>query len=69
MLAALGVIAFPWLYAAFPALRYRGYGLARAVGLLLWAYLAWILASLAHPAVHAPDCCGGCSSCWPSRRR
>lgn len=46
MLSALGAIAFPWLYAAFPALRYRGYGLARAVGLLLWAYLAWLLASL-----------------------
>ena len=46
LLSALGAIAFPWLYYAFPALRYRGYGLARAVGLLLWAYLAWLLASL-----------------------
>ncbi len=46
MLSALGVIAFPWLYAAFPGFRYRGYGLTRIVGLLLWAYLAWILSGL-----------------------
>ncbi len=46
MLSALGAIAFPWLYAAFPAFRYRGYELARIVGLLLWAYLAWLLSSL-----------------------
>jgi len=43
---ALGLMAFPWLYYAFPALRYRGYGLARAVGLLTWSYLAWLLASI-----------------------
>ncbi len=46
LLAALGIVAFPWLYYAFPALRDRGYGLARAVGLLVWAYCAWLLASL-----------------------
>lgn len=46
MLAALGWVVFPWLYYAFPALQLRGYGLARAVGLLAWSYLAWILASL-----------------------
>jgi YYY domain-containing protein len=45
-LTALGLVAFPWLYYAFPALRYRGYGLARAVGLLAWSYLAWLLSSL-----------------------
>ncbi|MFN2284802.1 MAG: DUF2298 domain-containing protein [Anaerolineae bacterium] len=45
-LTALGLIAFPWLYYAFPALRYRGYGLARAVGLLAWSYTAWLLSSL-----------------------
>lgn len=42
----LGLMAFPWLYYAFPALRYRGYGLARAVGLLVWSYLAWLLSSI-----------------------
>ncbi len=45
-LTALGLMAFPWLYYAFPALRYRGYGLARAVGLLVWSYLAWLLSSI-----------------------
>ncbi|MEJ5308690.1 MAG: DUF2298 domain-containing protein [Anaerolineae bacterium] len=45
-LTALGLTAFPWLYYAFPALRYRGYGLGRAVGLLLWSYLAWLLSSI-----------------------
>ncbi|MGC9395996.1 MAG: DUF2298 domain-containing protein [Anaerolineae bacterium] len=45
-LTVLGLIAFPWLYYAFPALRYRGYGLARAVGLLAWSYAAWLLSSL-----------------------
>ncbi len=45
-LTALGLAAFPWLYYAFPALRYRGYGLARAVGLLAWSYLAWLLSAL-----------------------
>ncbi len=45
-LAALGWMAFPWLMLAFPALHDRGYGLARMSGLLLWAYPAWLLASL-----------------------
>ncbi len=42
----LGALAFPWLYLALPHLHCRGYGLARIAGLLLWAYSAWILASL-----------------------
>ena len=46
MLTLLGVMAFPWLYSAFPALRHRGYGIAKIVGLLLWAYPAWLLASV-----------------------
>ncbi|HOU12472.1 MAG TPA: DUF2298 domain-containing protein [Anaerolineae bacterium] len=46
MLAALGILAFPWLYYAFPALRDRGYGLSRIVGLLAWSYVAWLLSSL-----------------------
>ncbi len=42
----LGWLAFPILFAAFPLLRDRGYGLARAFGLLVVAYLTWLAASL-----------------------
>jgi YYY domain-containing protein len=45
-LTALGLVAFPWLYCAFPVLRYRGYGLSRTVGLLTWSYIAWLLSSI-----------------------
>ncbi|HOV48138.1 MAG TPA: DUF2298 domain-containing protein [Anaerolineae bacterium] len=46
MLALLAWLAFPWMIVLFPALRDRGYGLARMLGILLWAYPAWLLASL-----------------------
>lgn len=46
MLTLLGWLAFPWLYLALPALRDRGYALARAAGLLMWAYPAWLLSAL-----------------------
>ncbi|MBN1922988.1 MAG: glycosyltransferase family 39 protein [Anaerolineae bacterium] len=46
VLSLLGWLAFPWMMLLFPALRDRGYGLARMLGLLLWAYPAWLLASL-----------------------
>jgi len=45
-LTFLGWIAFPLVYLVFPDLRCRGYGLSRVIGLLIWAYLAWLLASL-----------------------
>ncbi|MBN1953562.1 MAG: glycosyltransferase family 39 protein [Anaerolineae bacterium] len=45
-LAVLGLFAFPLLFAALPRLPDRGYGLARAFGLLLVAYLTWLAASL-----------------------
>ncbi|MCD6286913.1 MAG: DUF2298 domain-containing protein, partial [Anaerolineae bacterium] len=45
-LTLLGWIAFPLVYLLFPNLRCRGYGLSRVVGLLIWTYLAWLLASL-----------------------
>ncbi|MCJ7548180.1 MAG: hypothetical protein MUQ30_00675, partial [Anaerolineae bacterium] len=45
-LTLLGWIAFPLVYLLFPNLRCRGYGLSRVIGLLIWAYLAWLLASL-----------------------
>ncbi len=46
MIAALGWIAFPWVYHAFPLLHDRGYALARIAGLLFWTYPVWLLASL-----------------------
>ncbi len=46
VLVLLGWVAFPWLFYALPSLRIRGYGLAKVVGLLLWAYIGWFLASL-----------------------
>ena len=42
----LGWLTFPLVFRLFPALTDRGYTLARAVGLLLWGWLFWILASL-----------------------
>jgi len=42
----LGWLAFPLLFTALPRLSDRGYGLARVLGLLLVAYLTWLVASL-----------------------
>ena len=42
----IGWLAFPILYTTLPALDDRAYPLARAFGLLLAAWLAWMLASL-----------------------
>jgi YYY domain-containing protein len=42
----LGWLAFPLFFVALPRLRDRGYGLARVGGLLLVAYLTWLMASL-----------------------
>ncbi len=42
----LGWLAFPLAYRLFPALADRGYGLSRALGLLVWSYLFWMMASL-----------------------
>lgn len=41
----LGLITFPLVFLAFRALRDRGYIFSKAIGILLLAYLAWILAS------------------------
>ena len=45
-LTLVGWLVFPLLYLLLPNLRCRGYGLSRAVGLLAWSYLAWVVASL-----------------------
>ncbi len=46
ILTLLGWLTFPLTYSLFPALRDRGYTLARAAGLLIWGYAFWLLASL-----------------------
>ncbi len=42
----LGWLAFPLVWLALPRLADRGYGIARAVGLLAVSYLTWLAASL-----------------------
>ncbi len=42
----LGLVVYPLVRAAFPGLSDHGYPLARIVGLLLWAWLAWMAASM-----------------------
>ncbi len=45
-IAAIGWLAFPIPYVLLPGLPDRGYPLARVFGLLIAAWLAWLLASL-----------------------
>jgi YYY domain-containing protein len=45
-ITVMGWIAFPLVFTALPQLADRGYGLARVLGLLLLAYLTWVVASL-----------------------
>ena len=45
LITLLGWLTFPLAYYLFPALKDRGYTLARAVGLLIWAYAFWLFAS------------------------
>ena len=47
MLAALGLLAFPIVRAAFPGLIDGGYPLARLVGVLIVSWASWLVASLA----------------------
>jgi YYY domain-containing protein len=42
----LGLFIYPLVRAAFPGLPDHGYPLARIIGLLLWAWLAWIAGSV-----------------------
>ena len=42
----IGLVTFPLAYKLLPALADRGYALSRTIGLLIWGYLFWLLASL-----------------------
>jgi len=42
----LGWLAFPLAFRLFPALADRRYSLSRALGLLVWGYVFWLLTSL-----------------------
>jgi YYY domain-containing protein len=42
----LGWLTFPLVFRLFPALTDRGYTFARAVGLLIWGWVFWMLGSL-----------------------
>ncbi|MGE5072565.1 MAG: DUF2298 domain-containing protein [Anaerolineae bacterium] len=46
IITLLGGLTFPLVHALFPALRDRGYSLARVAGLLIWGYAFWLLNSL-----------------------
>ena len=51
LVEGLGWLVYPVVHSAFPALRDRGYGLSKIIGLLMWSYVAWLLASL-HLVAH-----------------
>jgi YYY domain-containing protein len=46
LITALGWLTFPLAYRLLPTLSDRGYAISRALGLLLWGYIFWLLASL-----------------------
>ena len=46
LITLVGWLTFPLTYRLFPALTDRGFSLARALGLLVWGYVFWMMASL-----------------------
>ncbi len=46
LITLVGWLAFPLANRLFPALAERGYSLARPLGLLVWGYVFWMMASL-----------------------
>jgi YYY domain-containing protein len=46
LITLVGWLAFPLAHRLFPALPERGFSLARPLGLLLWGYVFWMMASL-----------------------
>ena len=45
-ISIIGWLTFPLAYRFLPALKDRGYTSIRTLGLLLWGYVFWLLASL-----------------------
>jgi YYY domain-containing protein len=46
LITLVGWLTFPLTYRLFPALAERGYSLARPLGLLVWGFVFWMMASL-----------------------
>ncbi|MCK5431015.1 MAG: hypothetical protein KAI94_16175, partial [Anaerolineales bacterium] len=46
LISLLGWLTFPLAYRLLPALGERGFAFSRILGLLLWGYVFWLLASL-----------------------
>jgi YYY domain-containing protein len=46
LITLIGWLTFPLAYRLFPALADRGFSLARALGMLVWGYVFWMMASL-----------------------
>ena len=46
LLTLIGWLTFPLAFRLFPALADRGFSLARALGMLVWGYAFWMMASL-----------------------
>ena len=46
LITIIGILSFPITYRLLPALSDRGYAISRILGLLIWGYVFWLLASL-----------------------
>jgi len=46
LISLIGWLTFPLAYRLFPALSDRGFSLARALGMLVWGYVFWMMVSL-----------------------
>jgi YYY domain-containing protein len=46
LITLIGWLAFPLAFRLFPALADRGFSLARPLGMLVWGYAFWLMASL-----------------------
>lgn len=46
LITLIGWVSFPLIFRLIPALADRGYSLSRILGLLVWGYMFWLMASL-----------------------
>src|SRR5512136_847232 len=46
LVSLIGWLTFPLAFQLFPALADRGFSLARALGMLVWGYVFWMMVSL-----------------------